>query len=444
VWATYALLAANVALFLLQQHLNVLAVFTMTGPPHAVAVPNEIVSPADMLRLPYPTVAHDLHPSEKIHIGLLACAVAQAFVLWGLWRTLPGTLALAGVRIALAVAVGIMFGAALFVPALSSMDTYAYAGYAKLGMANAYAPPARVFHGTFGAIEHLWGRPIVACVYGPLWVFFNQFIAGSARTLGQAVFVERLIGIAGYGTLLLALRILNVSPATSAIVAINPMLVNQFVANGHNDIIGVTFVLFALAAVAELPLLAAVLVACGSLVKITMLALGLVVFAGRGRLARRTGYVALAVVLTLGASVEFGGPAYMHTLLHQGLSVNHATQLTSSIVMTRVLAACAVAILALGFMRGDVLRAGAWPLCALTGLIYPWYLIWGLPYAIRAKAAAAHYLILLPIVAAALQTDFIDQHAHQYVLAAIIALLTASAFLAFVPHGKRLLSAQRT
>jgi hypothetical protein len=434
----------NVALFLLQQHLNVLAVYTMTGPAHAVAVPTEIVSPADMLRLPYPTVAHDLHPSEIIHVGLLAIGVAETLVLWGLWRTLPATLAFTGVRIVLAVAVGSTFEAALFVPALSSMDTYAYAGYAKLGMAHAYAPPARFFHGTFAAIDHLWGRPIVACVYGPLWVLLNQLIAGSAQTLGQAVFIERLIGIAAYGTLLLALRILKISGATIAIVAINPMLVNQFIANGHNDMIGVALVLFALAAVAEMPFLAALLVACAGLVKITLLALGFVVFAGPGRLPQRAAYVALAIVLALGTSLAFGGSAYAHTLFHHGLSVNRATQLTSSIVMTRTLAAFALGILALGFVRGDILRAGAWPFCALTGLIYPWYLIWGLPYALRARAAAGHYLILLPIVAAALQTDFIDQHAHQYVLAAIVALLAATAVFALLPKSGREWFPQRT
>jgi putative exporter of polyketide antibiotics len=47
--------------------------------------------------------------------------------------------------------------------------------------------------------------------------------------------------------------------------------------------------------------------------------------------------------------------------------------------------------------------------------------------------------VLLPIVAAALQTDYPDRHAHRYVLAAIIAMPAAAGVLAYVPFARKTL-----
>jgi hypothetical protein len=75
---------------------------------------------------------------------------------------LPQAIASVRIRIVLAVAALVMIGDGLSVRALSSMDTYAYAGYAKLGLAHAYEPTGVPFAGSFAPIGHLWGRPIIA------------------------------------------------------------------------------------------------------------------------------------------------------------------------------------------------------------------------------------------------------------------------------------------
>lgn len=413
------LLALNVVLFALQQHLNDAAVLSQHGAAYALALGGGLVGPADMLRLPYPAIFHEIEPAEKYHVALVALAFAQAATLYGLWISLEKVLERPLVRMVLLLSGLLMIWQAIAAASLSSLDMYAYVGYAKLGFAHAYAPSDDAFPKDFAVINSLWGRPMVPCYYGPLWLALERLFAGSTATLAGAIFATRLLGLCALAFLAAALHRCQVAPRTLVLVVLNPAVLGLYVANGHNDLLGVAFTLSALAVVATAPLLASLLIAFAGLVKLPFLALSVVIFTGSRAFERRLLYVGLAVIVVVAASLLGGGTMYLKNLaFHAGNAGSHEWR---GVLLGRIIAALAVVVLGVAFVRGKVFRAGSWTLFMMTGVVYQWYLTWGLPYAVRATAIMGEFLIGLPVAAALLDYAYPSLHYRQYAMVAIIA-----------------------
>ncbi len=96
----------------------------------------------------------------------------------------------------------------------------------------------------------------------------------------------------------------GVSKDICTIFALNPAVLTYFVSDAHNDAIGVAFVLLAAFVAPAAPLIAALLVSCGALVKVSLIGLSLVIFRTHASLLRRCAYVMLSLVALLGSALN--------------------------------------------------------------------------------------------------------------------------------------------
>ena len=161
-----------------------------------------------------------------------------------------------------------MLAAALRTPATTSQDLYLYVGFAHLGSA-AYAPPAVPFAGEFRAVNRLWGLPMLSSAYGPLWIALSRASLYAGDSLGAQVEAFRAAGAIFFcactGLLFLGRR----DVATTTLFALNPALIQQYVADGHNDVFALALALGAFAVVRRSAIAACVLVAAAGAAKLS-------------------------------------------------------------------------------------------------------------------------------------------------------------------------------
>jgi hypothetical protein len=364
---------------------------------------------ADVVRnLPYHVVDVVFAPPAWAHVALIATAVLQTLMLYALYRALRDRRAGLGERIALAVVAVAMIAIALDVRTVNGFDVYADVGYAKLGLAHAYAPPATAFAPGFGAINAVWGTPMPPDALGPGWVALCAVVAGRAATLGGAIFALRALEVVALLALIVLLARRGASVAVLALVAFNPALYFAYVVNAHGDLFAATLLVAAIAAAAALPLVATLLVVGAALLKLPLILLAPLVFSARAPLRVRLVCVALAVLLALGASFWLGGRAYLDQIaaeLHAAFVPADRAGIVATALRCGLLIVAAFALVN-AFVRGVVRRPAAWSFVALTPLIAPASLAWALPYAALARPALIELLILLPLAAALLDASF--------------------------------------
>jgi len=329
---------------------------------------------------------------------LLVCGAAQSCALLALFRHPP---CVAALRVGCAV----LLGMSLAAPALTSADLYSNVGYALLG-GQAYAPPAAHFTGEYSAINQWWGTPMVPAPYGPVWLAIDRLVTGAAPTLLGKLFALRCLCAVLFlcaGSLVFALGL----PWRYRVVFfMNPGLAMQFVSNAHNDVVAIVAILSAAVLLRRKrpwPAMA-FLVAAGA-IKLPYMVLALPVLAGLKPVWQRCA-VALLVVVAGGAiSWYFGGRAYFDALLtHTGPMSSAAGWHTGALVVATLLVAFAF----FGMRR---LQSAVWLLPPIGGFypifVYPWYLAWGIPYALNRHRNLAYLLVLFPFVAALVDQLFV-------------------------------------
>jgi hypothetical protein len=408
--------AGSLALLALQRALLEIAA-RLQAPVDLFFDPKRPVT-ADVVRtLPYHVIDVVFAPPAWAHAALIVVAVLQSLMLYALYRALRDREVARGERIALAVVAVAMLAIALGARTVNGFDVYADVGYAKLGIAHAYAPPATPFGPGFNAINAVWGTPMPPDSQGPLWVALTAATAGRAATLGGAIFALRGLEVIALLALIALLARRGASNAVLALVAFNPALYVAYVVNAHGDLFAATLLIGALAAATALPLAAALLVVCATLIKLPLVLLAPVVFPARGSPntagdrgppGARIGYVAAAIVLAVAGSLWLGGPAYFAQVAadaHAALVPLGRAGAVATAVRYGLLIVAALA-LANVFTRGVVRRAFAWSFVALSPTIAPAALAWTLPYAALARRILIELLILLPIAAALLDASF--------------------------------------
>jgi hypothetical protein len=361
-----------------------------------------------------------VHGNALAAVGVVAvslAAAAFALVLREAWRgnVAPGTV------IGLAVAYHV---ALLFLPLLFSRDVYSYAYYGKIAAAysaNPYVATPADFPGDVlaGFVGPKWFD--TPAVYGPLWTQVSALVVRAVDSVSATIVVFRAIAIAASlaTTLVVARLVRRERPEREAfavaMVGLNPVVLFQSAASGHNDLLVALAVASAVAlAFARRELLVTAALAIGTLVKATAaVPLALFVLASvaarpRGSRARALaahaavaeglGLLAAAPFLnaddpTLGM-VELAGhegwlaPSRFFRRLFDAVS-GDALGFVPRLVVPIVLAA---ALFVIG--RELVRRApaspwavgGAWgwgllALMLLGPVLLPWYVTWTLPLA---------------------------------------------------------------
>lgn len=96
--------------------------------------------------------------------------------------------------------------------------------------------------------------------------------------------------------------------------ALNPAIIEEFVIDGHNDIIGVEFLFAAFYAVRS-PIAKIVLVVAAICLKLSSLLIGGVVFVGHTSWRRRIGYFSSASAVGIAGSIGVVGPDFVRAVV---------------------------------------------------------------------------------------------------------------------------------
>lgn len=259
-----------------------------------------------------------VHGSALVAIGVVAVASAAAAFAFVLWRSWKGEIP---PRTVLWLAVGYHV-ALLFLPLLFSRDVYSYAYYGKIAAgyhANPYvATPADYPQDALAAfVGPKWVD--TPAVYGPLWTQVSALVARVVDDVAGFIVVFRAIAIAAsLATIaVVAGMVRRVRPEREAfaiaVLGLNPVVLFQSVASGHNDLLVALSVASAAAFVfAGRERSATAALALGTLVKATaavpllLLVVAATAARPRGERARAlVTHVAIAGGLWLAAAIPF-------------------------------------------------------------------------------------------------------------------------------------------
>jgi hypothetical protein len=350
-------------------------------------------------------------------VAVLAAAAAFLLVLRETWR---GSIAPRTVLV-LAIAYHV---ALVFLPLLFSRDVYSYAAYGRIAAthsANPYvATPADFPHDPIARfVGPKWFDS--PAVYGPLWTQVSALVVRLVDGVAASIVVFRAIAVAAsLGCLAIVARLVRrVRPEREAfalaILGLNPVVLFQSVASGHNDLLVALAVAAALALVfARRDLLATGTLALGTLVKATaavpLVLLVVAVVAARPKGERlRTAAAHLAVAGGLGVlaaapflNTEDPSLGMLELAGHEGwlapsrffrrlfdAMTGDALGIVPRLVFPALLVG-ALALVARELVRRAPatpwLRGGAWGwgllcLMLLGPVLLPWYVTWTLPLA---------------------------------------------------------------
>jgi hypothetical protein len=297
----------------------------------------------------------------------------------------------------------VLAGIALHAPTMESADLYSYVGLAL--SPNPYDPSATAFPGGAAIINHLWGTPLLPSPYGPLWLVISKAVVLPLGNLAAQLFALRLLELASLVVCLLILRGLAVNRAVIALIAINPAVYDLFVAEGHNDIVGVALLLGAMLTRPRSRLLAVALAAAAGLIKLPFALLAMLVFVPESPLLRRLLLGIAPAVVTVVLSALFGGALYLRALhrVYQAFT-SSTSPLDSVLQFTLVL--LALSSLALAVTRRKFIAGAVWTFPALGHFPLAQYLAWSFPYAVADSEPALVFFAALPVAVFLLNTDF--------------------------------------
>jgi alpha-1,6-mannosyltransferase len=303
-------LAASVASFVF-----VALVAATPGSPFTPLLPSE---PGGPFRSVAELTGLDrLHGSTLAAVGVVAVSFAAVAFLLVLRECRRGTIS---PRMAIGLAVGYHV-ALLFLPLLFSRDVYSYAYYGRIA-ATYHANPYVVTPADYpnDVLASFVGPKWVdtPAVYGALWTQASALVTRVADDVGTIVSTFRVIAIAAslatafvVGGLVRRVRPEREAFAV-ALVGLNPVVLFQSAASGHNDLVVALAIAAALALVfSGRELWATAALAFGTLVKVTaavpLLLLWVAVAARRPR-GRRVRAIAPHVVLAGALAIVAASP----------------------------------------------------------------------------------------------------------------------------------------
>ncbi len=389
-------IAAIVALFVLQLAVENVAAENEAFRPFLARLPIRVI--LDQRGVP-PVPA-------PVAYAYLACTFAQSVALAVFVAAVRATRRRRTIVVCTAIGSLALLAAALYAPAISSSDMYAYAGYGLLGK-DAYRPPHTPFAGTLGAINQWYGTPIVPSAYGPLWLRLDAFVTSFGTTLVAKLWALRLFSALTFAAAIAALAIMRMPQAIVLAFALDPAIVYEYVACAHNDLVALTLIMLGIAIVRRARtagILAAVL---GASVKLPMTLPALFVALPVPQRTRRAAIVFAIILGALAVAVVDGDGPYRAALQTVALLYGAEEPPVAKVIHGIVLA-IALGGAALALWSRRTWRSVAFAYASLGVTIYPWYIGWGLPYALRRPRIARDFLIVYPAAAALATTQFIN------------------------------------
>ena len=359
--------------------------------------------------LPIGVAEHGMAHPDAVEAALLIVAAAQVWLLAGLYRSRPST---AATLLGFAALVAL----SIVAPATISPDAYAYVGDALLGR-NAYHPPNAIFPGEFAAIDRLFHPPLLPAPYGPLWIALDRAVTAPFATLGAKIVALRVLGALCYLGLIAALRGCSLAQRAVAVAAVNPAIAQQYVADAHNDLMGIALIVAAAALMAgRRPFAGTGAVVVAALVKLPFVLLALPVFARVRPRTLRYALCAAAFALAIALSWAGGGSEYL-----RGLTVH--VPLAGAVFFTNAaITVAALALLGLSVVATRRYASAIWIFPMMSSYIATWYITYGLPYALERRRILAYLLIALPLATTLVDAKFMRPWTFAAVLPAAVVL----------------------
>lgn len=318
----------------------------------------------------------------------------------------------------------VMFAAlSLGAPVMSTADPYEYVATGILGL-QSYAPPSGAFVGTaYESLQKL--VPLHGVIYGPLWVLCDVAQTHLGSSIYQKIEAIRVTNVAFIGVFCSLLVRSGLSRASLAGFALNPCVWFFVVANPHADIQGLTALIGAYALARRSKTWPAVLcVVAAGLIKLPFVIVGVAALAPLRGVPRRIGACCASMALVVLLSYAMAGPAYFFALT--GFTARRASiNLYPGWVAIAVLIVIASVVLVV-FRRG--VFGTAWLFQQMTLGSLPWYLFWGIPYAI-ATGTFDVYAVTLPLAASLLDEGGVVTNAFQCGFILLFVVLMADAYL---------------
>lgn len=359
--------------------------------------------------LPIGVAEHGMAHPDAIEGALLILAFVQVWALAGLYRSRPAPI---GTALGFAALIALSMAA----PASISPDAYAYAGDALLGR-NAYHPPNTIFSGEFAAIDRLFHPPLLPAPYGPLWLALDRIVTAPFPALGAKIVALRAFGALCYLGLIAALRGCSLSQRAIAIAAVNPAIAQQYVADAHNDLLGIALVVAAAALVAaRRPFAAAGAAVVAALVKLPFVLLALPVFVRVRPTALRYALCASAIVAAVALSWIGGGSDYL-----RGLTV-HVPMAGAVFFGNAAVTIAALTLLGLAVVTPRRYASALWIFPMMSSYVATWYVTYGLPYALWRRRILAYLLIALPLATILVDAKFVRPWTFAVALPAVVIL----------------------
>ncbi len=395
--------------------------------------------------LPVALLSEPSHASLfSTHTSLVyvAIAVVQVALLFALRERLERSAGAVALGICAAAFVA-MIAVDLHASAAISSDAYAYIGYAKLPSVHAaYAIANPPLGQSFAAINRLWGSPLPPCVYGPLWILTVHVLLAPIASIGSSFEMLRILGAVGTAVLVLLVYAISRSTVLAAVTALTPPLHVQFVMDAHNDVLAIVPILLALVAARRSWWGAAfALIVVGATMKLNMAIVGLLVTLTlplRLRIAFVAGLAGTIALVYAALSGTAFVAAIRYVKIGSALHAMHRIPHAQTFSLIEIIAlAGALAVCTIGFFSRRLWLGASGIFVALgSTLIFPWYLVWGLPYALLASPrGTVTVMCIAPLLAVLLEPET-HYAGHGTVALGIIALCAVTLGSAWTAYGR--------
>jgi hypothetical protein len=235
---------------------------------------------------------------------------------------------------------------------------------------------------------------------------------------------------------------LQIPAVAKVLFALNPTIYLSYLSRAHNDLAGVALILAA-TVLKKRTWLAVLLVAAAGTIKLPLLIAGLIVFWDRPTLKARV-YPALAsIVACLAASLAFGGVAYFRAFQTVYRAYDHSPPVLQQVIHLAV-AGVALGATVAALWRQRFLLGAEWSFVSLGQFALPWYLAWGLPYALLGSAGAVPFLVSWPALDYLISTEFASTPFSIIERSVIVSALVAAIALKLFARRAKVLAPARS
>ena len=361
---------------------------------------------------------------------MLLCAALQTALLAVIYRQIQLSREIPLVLVAVPAAI---LALASFLTPTPQGDAYSYVLYAKLGGYWGAYTHSMPIHPPAGFETSLW-KYLPPAPYGPLWAFTNWLLLARTPNFATALLVLRIFAVILVAALIYILRKSGLKDGVLAVIALNPFIYFYFVVEVHNDLLALVLIFAGMALARRRPILGAMVAGAGALVKIPY-ALGATLAFDRSRTPLRLMFVQLGIALAtiIVVSTIFGGMPYWHALSYHATSEFdvgdrhlHAIFEISHALVTAI----AFLATAAAFWGNIFIASAAYSFYGIAASVYPWYLSYGIPYAVRMPQLSGAFFASLPAVSTLMDPQFTFYHSHPWIIVDFVSFAIVIAVVA--------------